>query len=229
MEAYKRYITPIIDDYWQVTLYKKHLKDMERWQQCCPSEEQTARDLNPKKAIPESIGSIELPEIFARESPCGWHIHEWSSDGQTWLRDFTDKRRDVWEAFYTRVNAELHSCCVRQFNACLAAAAQQGDNNGLPTGSEASRCREEFSPEQQQVTTTDTRETQPSSAKQGQTTRDDATAVLSRLIQKNKVADQEQQQQEQQLPRHRLRIFRHMCPESTSTTPWGVFIYTWLP
>lgn len=158
LQAYKQYLTPLVDDYWQVTQYEAHAPDLSRWQQCCPGSADAVARLRPDKAVVSSPDAIPLPEVFAEDTPCARAIHEQEGyysggAGKHWLNHYSWQREEHWKEQYVTVRNQLHSCCVDNFNACLAKTDQPAASGDGPAAA-SSECLQRFSPDQQLATAT---------------------------------------------------------------------------
>lgn len=76
LQAYKQYLTPLVDDYWQVNRYEAYAPDLSRWQQCCPGSASAVAGLRPDKAVLPSLDDIPLPAVFGEGAPCARAIHD---------------------------------------------------------------------------------------------------------------------------------------------------------
>lgn len=152
--AFKQYVSPIIVDNYQAYHYNEFRDKIANWQQCCPGAERTLWELFPNKRIEFGysfyIGSIELPSIFSHGTPCSSMFHDHKSVGDKWMGEFVRSQSYYWSDFYEDITTELHRCCVRRFEQCLA-AVERNDDTGQLTASEVMRCQKRFAPDKQLV------------------------------------------------------------------------------
>jgi hypothetical protein len=124
LQAYKQYLTPLIDDYWQVNQYESYAPDFSRWQPCCPGSAASVARLRPDKKVIPSLDAIPLPPVFGEGEPCARAIYSQgfftlSGEGELWRSAFSRQRKAYWADQYASVRDQLHSCCVDHFNAGL--------------------------------------------------------------------------------------------------------------
>lgn len=133
-----------------MTLFEEIEDELIQWQECCPTKTDTVSRLRPKVAAPadslEAVKSADLPHIFAETAPCGTEMHGWQ--GQGWFKGHAQERERAWQVLYGEARAELHTCCIRQFEFAGCLKDKQRTQPGALSGEDVASCQQQFAPAQ---------------------------------------------------------------------------------